>query len=295
MQPIKRAFTLIELLVVIAIIAILAAILFPVFAQAKLAAKKTADISNLKQLDLAALMYIGDFDDTFSMGGSCIALPASGWCPDDGFITWREIIYPYIKNGQGSGVLAKRVVNNVGTPYEWGGVFATPTVATQYGRSYEAHGTVFQAPDLWGWNWVTNAGEIRTTVATALRHPAQTMMIAAQGINTTSCKGIYCGDPPGNGIVDANWAYNDANGNPDYPGGDMDDAGDWYSSVTPRYRYAGVDNFAMTDGHVKGIHKGTPILCQFLTLPEIGHDYQGNVNSNIFNAGQTCGKETQYQ
>jgi prepilin-type N-terminal cleavage/methylation domain-containing protein/prepilin-type processing-associated H-X9-DG protein len=59
----KRAFTLIELLVVIAIIAILAAILFPVFAQAKLAAKKTSDLSNIKQTTLGALMYSNDYDD----------------------------------------------------------------------------------------------------------------------------------------------------------------------------------------------------------------------------------------
>ncbi|HLK15353.1 MAG TPA: prepilin-type N-terminal cleavage/methylation domain-containing protein [Fimbriimonadaceae bacterium] len=59
----QRAFTLIELLVVIAIIAILAAILFPVFAQAKLQAKKTADLSNLKQLGLASIMYCNDNDD----------------------------------------------------------------------------------------------------------------------------------------------------------------------------------------------------------------------------------------
>ncbi|HTQ10447.1 MAG TPA: prepilin-type N-terminal cleavage/methylation domain-containing protein, partial [Fimbriimonadaceae bacterium] len=61
----KHAFTLIELLVVIAIIAILAAILFPVFAQAKAAAKKTADLSNNKQLNLAVIMYMGDVDDCF--------------------------------------------------------------------------------------------------------------------------------------------------------------------------------------------------------------------------------------
>src|SRR5512140_2696238 len=59
----KRAFTLIELLVVIAIIAILAAILFPVFAQAKAAAKKTACLSNVKQQILGGLMYAGDNDD----------------------------------------------------------------------------------------------------------------------------------------------------------------------------------------------------------------------------------------
>ena len=60
----RKAFTLIELLVVIAIIAILAAILFPVFAQAKSAAKKTVAISNLKQSGLASMLYLGDYDDT---------------------------------------------------------------------------------------------------------------------------------------------------------------------------------------------------------------------------------------
>ena len=62
---IHRAFTLIELLVVIAIIAILAAILFPVFAQAKLAAKKTVSLSNVKGLGTATNLYLGDNDDTF--------------------------------------------------------------------------------------------------------------------------------------------------------------------------------------------------------------------------------------
>jgi prepilin-type N-terminal cleavage/methylation domain-containing protein len=59
----RSAFTLIELLVVIAIIAILAAILFPVFAQAKLAAKGTASLSNTKQQSLGVIMYTNDYDD----------------------------------------------------------------------------------------------------------------------------------------------------------------------------------------------------------------------------------------
>src|SRR5271166_727759 len=63
----SKAFTLIELLVVIAIIAILAAILFPVFAQAKAAAKKTADLSNMKQIELGTLMYTNDFDDHYML------------------------------------------------------------------------------------------------------------------------------------------------------------------------------------------------------------------------------------
>lgn len=62
-SQLRSAFTLIELLVVIAIIAILAAILFPVFAQAKEAAKKTACLSNAKQHALASVMYMGDYDD----------------------------------------------------------------------------------------------------------------------------------------------------------------------------------------------------------------------------------------
>ena len=59
----RKAFTLIELLVVISIIAILAAILFPVFAQAKAAAKTSVCLSNMKQMGLALQMYVGDNDD----------------------------------------------------------------------------------------------------------------------------------------------------------------------------------------------------------------------------------------
>jgi prepilin-type N-terminal cleavage/methylation domain-containing protein/prepilin-type processing-associated H-X9-DG protein len=84
----KKAFTLIELLVVIAIIAILAAILFPVFAQAKLAAKKTSSLSNLKQITLAWLMYGDDYDDQ--------TMPA--YYSQDGFNTtyywWGYLAYP---------------------------------------------------------------------------------------------------------------------------------------------------------------------------------------------------------
>ena len=91
----KRAFTLIELLVVIAIIAILAAILFPVFAQAKEAAKKTTSISNLRQLGTATALYQSDYDDTFPQARST-ALDALG-NPCAG--TYNQVMEPYIKVG----------------------------------------------------------------------------------------------------------------------------------------------------------------------------------------------------
>ncbi|MBX3118058.1 MAG: prepilin-type N-terminal cleavage/methylation domain-containing protein [Fimbriimonadaceae bacterium] len=92
----RKAFTLIELLVVIAIIAILAAILFPVFAQAKASAKKTASISGLKQVALGLPMYSVDYDD--------IAVPEYGYgtpTQPDAYLngnTWVGRIYPYVKN-----------------------------------------------------------------------------------------------------------------------------------------------------------------------------------------------------
>jgi len=90
-----KAFTLIELLVVIAIIAILAAILFPVFAQAKEAAKKTACLSNTKQQDLAVLMYMGDADDVYVMNETT-GLDPNGYA---GF-NWTFAVQPYMKNWQ---------------------------------------------------------------------------------------------------------------------------------------------------------------------------------------------------
>ncbi len=86
----RNAFTLIELLVVIAIIAILAAILFPVFAQAREKARGVSCISNMKQLGTACAMYTQDFDETFPIG-----LGDQWWQ-----VTWVRNIQPYVKNYQ---------------------------------------------------------------------------------------------------------------------------------------------------------------------------------------------------
>ena len=90
------AFTLIELLVVIAIIAILAAILFPVFAQAREQARKISCLSNAKQIDTAMQMYIQDYDETIPLVGGSPA-PGQGFA-NLGFVTWQDTLQPYIKN-----------------------------------------------------------------------------------------------------------------------------------------------------------------------------------------------------
>lgn len=113
-----RAFTLIELLVVIAIIAILAAILFPVFAQAKEAAKKTSCLSNSKQIGTASQIYLADYDDVYMITRGVTATGANyphTWVPDrylldttyaaspdKGILAsyWANAMEPYMKNWQ---------------------------------------------------------------------------------------------------------------------------------------------------------------------------------------------------
>ncbi|MCU0317478.1 MAG: prepilin-type N-terminal cleavage/methylation domain-containing protein [Fimbriimonadaceae bacterium] len=94
----KYAFTLIELLVVIAIIAILAAILFPVFAQAKVAAKKAKAITQSKQLGTGTMIYMSDYDDMFPPKVRIGQGPATGGGDPFNSMTWDDIINPYVKN-----------------------------------------------------------------------------------------------------------------------------------------------------------------------------------------------------
>jgi prepilin-type N-terminal cleavage/methylation domain-containing protein/prepilin-type processing-associated H-X9-DG protein len=90
----KKAFTLIELLVVIAIIAILAAILFPVFAQAREKARAVACISNLKQLGTAAMMYAQDFDEVFPGNVRNSTFKGGSF--------WWQVLPPYVQKASGN-------------------------------------------------------------------------------------------------------------------------------------------------------------------------------------------------
>ena len=112
----RKGFTLIELLVVIAIIAILAAILFPVFAQAREKARQASCLSNMKQMGTAFMLYIDDYDETYPNDAyencgenNLITTATSGYpgqyfycnCDATGAVcrfTWMDAIFPYVKN-----------------------------------------------------------------------------------------------------------------------------------------------------------------------------------------------------
>ena len=144
----RRGFTLIELLVVIAIIAILAAILFPVFAQAREKARSIGCLSNMKQMGTAIQMYGQDFDEILAPWNvRCVPSCAGPWGSASNY--WDALILPYVKNG----APATR---------QYGGIWKCPSSSNaphwrQYGYSqvlmrggYEtnASGTAYRSPGL---------------------------------------------------------------------------------------------------------------------------------------------------
>jgi prepilin-type N-terminal cleavage/methylation domain-containing protein len=160
----RRAFTLIELLVVIAIIAILAAILFPVFAQAKLAAKATAGLSNIRQLSLAFTMYENDADDV---------LPLAAYATDASFVIWHDIIDPYVKN-KGIWLCPGSAVQ----PTDANGM---PT--SQFGYSVQ-YLTTLQMD-------FANANNHTAVAASLIANPTETVLLTSA---ISSVPGSFCGD-----------------------------------------------------------------------------------------------------
>jgi general secretion pathway protein G len=139
----SRGFTLIELLVVIAIIALLAAIIFPVFARAKAAAKKTGDISNLRQIGAATEMYMGDYDDLWPYAADA----ADKYKPEiwDGEPVFQaqipympmmqQALQPYAKNQQ----IFKSPMDTgtqVLDSHPWIDFVSTPSMHAVFGLSY---------------------------------------------------------------------------------------------------------------------------------------------------------------
>jgi prepilin-type N-terminal cleavage/methylation domain-containing protein/prepilin-type processing-associated H-X9-DG protein len=247
-------FTLIELLVVIAIIAILAAILFPVFAQARSKARQATSISNLKQLALADLMYATDYDGTFAPAEGPLVGPQGNFDP---FVGWSAFIYPYVKAG-GASQGVRPVDSN---RHYVGGIFAEPSHPRrngqrQYGPSFSIHGRFWAG---------TNPGDffsetIPSATDAAIDSPAEKVSIVALG--NAPEPGI------GGFMFFTDQAGFAANGN-DEVGFDLlfdtDSAtmpeGTWtpwlHPWTMPRYRYQGTCPVAFADGHVKAVPRGT--------------------------------------
>ena len=255
----KNAFTLIELLVVIAIIAILAAILFPVFAQAREKARAISCLSNTKNLGMATMMYIQDYDEMLPARQQCNSPidPATGTYPQI-----YNIISPYLKNGNG---------------WSRGGVWDCPSAAKK-GQSNQLgwNGAMFPDGDC---PWNSNVGGPYLSLAAFDRVADMAAIVDKGGNSGTDSWMEFPSDQ---------WAFVDGSvmtganvdpakdagqpiakgGSSDFgalgPGvGDCDLAGstqNWNWSRTcflrPRYRHNGTTNVSFLDGHAKAVQKG---------------------------------------
>lgn len=176
----KRAFTLIELLVVIAIIAILAAILFPVFAQAKAAAKDASNLSNVKQLGLAALMYCGDYDDSFPL----VQRAEPSYTAIFGVATWQTECQPYVKNWD----LMFHPKNNRGDP-----AFKTWQQMLNYGAVPRAANIMGASNPIGPRDYWVND----TSVGSWSRRVCNSQACRYTGLFGIGCNGTDCGFYPG--------------------------------------------------------------------------------------------------
>jgi prepilin-type N-terminal cleavage/methylation domain-containing protein/prepilin-type processing-associated H-X9-DG protein len=261
-----KAFTLIELLVVIAIIAILAAILFPVFAQAKTAAKKAQDLSNHKQIALGHMMYTADYDDTFCQLQFVQNNPA-GY--DD--IVWHHVVYPYIKSAEKYDATAGIEAKSKG----YGGIFTQPSFPVrQHHGPYALHFDVFRdgaAP----WCGFQPCAGFAVFSQTQIDGLSEKVMMIERGVNIGA----------GNWLQFTPWQWDwtgsirDGSGNITRDGaetsilagkGDCDlpfNANDWSRSydgstwagcgMLPRYRYNGATNVSMFDGSARTFTRTT--------------------------------------
>lgn len=225
----RAGFTLIELLVVIAIIAILAAILFPVFAQAREAARKATCVSNMKQIGLGLLMYAGDYDETLPWAASNITTSEN--------FAWYQNIEPYIKSG------IRRDSTGAFTPTTFytcpsymnstvpmaAGDPAPPAKATPV-RSYGVNSNLMPFMQSgWSSNWFPG----KFTSLADMKAPAQLVLaahqtggrVAVSGDDwTTNCQGDEQGSAPG-----------------------------WLSSYycAARFQHNGGSVYVLADGHAK--------------------------------------------
>jgi len=251
-KPGKRsAFTLIELLVVIAIIAILAAILFPVFAQAREKARSASCLSNEKQMGLALMQYVQDYDETY---------PMDQWYTNTGDqVRWFDSVNPYVKNGD--------KFNFNGRNSGAGGIWHCPSFPSDQTAEYGVH--LYLMPDGPSCPWVAPGTALPEVSLASVDAPAEKIIVMEKGQNDGRESWLT--------FVPDEWNWTDTAGNP--PGSvegahwEIDqsrfhDCDLQYSSDSPtyanygtcggmpRWRHNGTTNALFCDGHVKAIPKG---------------------------------------
>jgi prepilin-type N-terminal cleavage/methylation domain-containing protein/prepilin-type processing-associated H-X9-DG protein len=250
MQNKKRAFTLIELLVVIAIIAILAAILFPVFAQAREKARSISCLSNVKQIGTGVMMYVQDYDETF---------PVAWGNPQ----TWEGQVEPYIKN-LGANVNSRNSKGIGRCPSD-----STRGVNAQTPGSYTSNGNLFGAGNIFA----------AKTLA-AINRPADVLAVAETNkvygpggdIETGTDFIRMGGDVPlaEDSLAAAQW-YAYYNKCVDYTTWNTGNDGNWRQKY-PSYRHSrsgkrtGFANVLFADGHAKATRHGTMTASTWLPL-----------------------------
>lgn len=284
----KRAFTLIELLVVIAIIAILAAILFPVFAQAKVAAKKSSDLSNTKQIAISTNIYTTDVDDVlpvlFINQFACTPLdPTPANCIYRQM--WQFGMYSYIKNWE---IMTAPGETKTGVPL-------TDSFNISYGYNYGYLSTLCVANDAYSQQTLgcpaTDVGNptqgqfYLSIAATSVNRPANIVMYADGGgkdFKAATTIGSMVNAPDGwpsqkyfYGPVQVGWGkncsnyYNKANGSVT--------TGKWVDTDGFANRYGDVGNVVYVDTHAgsrkvgamaAGTNWNSNILCTNLRVTD---------------------------
>lgn len=231
-RPSRQGFTLIELLVVIAIIAILAAILFPVFAQAREKARQTSCLSNEKQLGLGVMMYAQDYDETFPIGG---------WGNATGQSRWYWDVQPYMKSQLIRQCPSSRYAKDISSSHVWN---------SNYGLNSNLSG--------WDqWANVKSLAAVSVPADTVLFTEADTTKIGGQAApalapgvvgDSTKWKDVGVGPCDWDVAAPDQWDYNAT-----WAGGRGYDPAyfqsDWKRVPIPRHN--GGANVTYTDGHAK--------------------------------------------
>jgi prepilin-type N-terminal cleavage/methylation domain-containing protein/prepilin-type processing-associated H-X9-DG protein len=279
----RKGFTLIELLVVIAIIAILAAILLPVFAQAREKARETQCLSNERQMSLAFAQYVSDYDETYPPDQYNNHDPVDG---SNDWLPWMGLINPYLKNGN-----MTTYKDGYTTTMGNSGVFQCPSFPVQ-GQSgnYGIRDDLSPDGNQYGGTLGTDSntglpsvygGDLIFYKLSAVATPGDTVYLYEKGAAPQLGGGL-------NGST-INWKPNQwfwapsgllTNGqydktkdpHDDFVYGDCDEPNLTHESSDgvhngsgssdmdcidfPRYRHNGAANFLFCDGHVKSIAKG---------------------------------------